>query len=378
MQKIKHFSLTLTSALLLCFAICLPTPGYAEQITPKTSTETFTPQAMLRYALAGIMVLLLLVILVLSNAVINAGKLYWEREKKKLSSSVKALLIFIFFSLSGTAHAEEVAISTTAKTAWMPADIGVMLIFLTLEFAVIFVLVRMLQQFLGFKTPEIRARKRIQWKHLFQKVNQTVAVEQEHVLDLDHDYDGIRELDNKIPSWWQYAFYATMVFSAVYLYRMFVSETLPDQFQELQTANRVAAVQKVEYLKNAANNIDENNVVMLDASGIAEGAALYIKNCQACHGDKGQGGVGPNLTDDYWLHNGNIKDIFKSIKYGWQEKGMKSWKDDFSPIQMAQLSSYIKSLHGTNPSPAKEPQGTLYTEAGATDKLQDTITSTHL
>ena len=84
--------------------------------------------------------------------------------------------------------------------------------------------------------------------------------------------------------------------------------------------------------------------------------------CAPCHGAEGQGVVGPNLTDDYWLHKGSVKDVFKTIKYGVPEKGMKSWKDDFSPVQIAQIASYIKSLHGSKPANAKEPQGELYKE----------------
>jgi cytochrome c oxidase cbb3-type subunit 3 len=105
---------------------------------------------------------------------------------------------------------------------------------------------------------------------------------------------------------------------------------------------------------------------MMGAAEITEGATLYSKNCIACHGDKGQGGVGPNLTDDYWIHKGGIRDIFYTIKYGWAEKGMKSWKEDFSPVQIAQLASFVKTLHGTNPPAPKEKQGELYTENDAT------------
>jgi cytochrome c oxidase cbb3-type subunit 3 len=136
---------------------------------------------------------------------------------------------------------------------------------------------------------------------------------------------------------------------------------------------------KAAYLKKGANNVDETNVVMLSDAEIGEGAALYAKNCIACHGDKGQGGVGPNLTDDYWIHKGGIKDIFYSIKYGWQEKGMKPWKDDFSPSQIAQLSSFIRTLKGTNPPAPKEKQGELYTEeasAPVADSSSTTKTDT--
>lgn len=354
--------------------VILPALLSAGQVLAATGQETIKApdsQDLLRYALAGIMILLLLVIAVLGNAVAAAGKVYAEQEKQRKQSNrlLKTLLLPALIAISSVSHAAETVEQPPAHSSWPATDITLMLIFLSIEFIIIFVLSRMLQQFLRVTADKPR-RKPVQWKLLFQKVNQTVAVEEESSLDLAHDYDGIRELDNKVPAWWRYAFYATMLFSVVYLYRMFVSHSLPEQLEELNIANEVAALQKEAYLKNAANNIDENNVTLLDASGIAAGAALYGQNCLACHGDKGQGGVGPNLTDDYWLHKGGLKDVFRSIKYGWPEKGMKSWKDDFSPTQIAQLASFVKSLHGSNPAGGKEPQGELYTET-ATGNQQD-------
>ncbi|WP_118953501.1 cbb3-type cytochrome c oxidase N-terminal domain-containing protein [Taibaiella helva] len=320
---------------------------------------------MVRYTLAGMLVLMLCVIAILGNAVSSAAKLYWERKEKERqrppSATTTALLVLILLSgIVLPAHAQEAKEAVKVPGSSLPVDITVLLIIVSLEFAVILVLAKMLLQFLNTREQEVRTVKKLRFKRLFQKLNQTVPVEEEHILDLHHDYDGIRELDNKIPAWWRYAFYGTILFSAVYLYRMFVSEALPDQLQELAVANKEAAIQKAEYLKNAANNVDENNVVMMGASAIAEGQSLFVRNCLACHGDKGQGGVGPNLTDDYWLHKGGLKNIFYSIKYGWPEKGMKSWKEDFSPVQIAQLASFVRSIQGTSPAGGKEPQGELY------------------
>ena len=118
-----------------------------------------------------------------------------------------------------------------------------------------------------------------------------------------------------------------------------------------------------EFMKTSANNVDESTVKMLtDPSDLNTGKDIFISTCAACHGKFGEGTVGPNLTDEYWLHGGGVKDIFKTIKYGWPDKGMKSWKEDFSPVQIAQLTSYIRTLKGSNPPKPKDMQGELYIE----------------
>ena len=97
---------------------------------------------------------------------------------------------------------------------------------------------------------------------------------------------------------------------------------------------------------------------------LAGGQKIFSTACTPCHLADGGGSVGPNLTDDYWIHGNTIQDIFKTIKYGYPEKGMKSWQEDYTPAQIAQLASFIKSLQGTHPAKPKEPQGILVVEAG--------------
>ena len=174
------------------------------------------------------------------------------------------------------------------------------------------------------------------------------------------------------------SFYGSILFGVIYLIRMYGTQTLPTQLEELAEANKAAEVQKAEYLKLAANNVDENSVKLSDAAGIAAGKDLFMANCVACHGRGGEGTVGPNLTDDYWLHKGGLKDIFYTIKYGWAEKGMKSWKDDFSPGQIANIASFVTTLHGTNPPNPKEKQGELWIESGtaATDSTSAVAATT--
>jgi cytochrome c oxidase cbb3-type subunit 3 len=190
---------------------------------------------------------------------------------------------------------------------------------------------------------------------------------------LDHDYDGIRELDNALPPWWKYGFYVTIVVAVIYLLRFHMWGTGPSPEQEYATEMEKAQIQIQEYMAKAKDLVDENNVSLADASGISAGNALYQKTCVACHGQKGEGGVGPNLTDDYWIHGGSMNDIFKTIKYGFPDKGMQSWQAQFSPKQIQQISSFVKSLHGTNPSNPKAPQGDLYQEGGKEQPATDSI-----
>lgn len=209
-------------------------------------------------------------------------------------------------------------------------------------------------------------------ENIWDKMNQFTPIEEEHKIDTGHSYDGIRELNNITPPWFTIGFISSIIFAIIYMWRYHVSHTAPLMIEEYQNAVAIAEMEKNEFLKNQANMVDENSVKMLSASEIAAGENLFKTHCAACHGANGAsvpGGVGPNLSDNFWIHGNNISDIFKTIKYGYPDKGMKSWKDDFSPNQIAQLSSFIKSIEGKNLSGGKEPQG----EEPKTVAVQDTI-----
>ncbi len=209
---------------------------------------------------------------------------------------------------------------------------------------------------------------------IMMSLTDAVAIEEEDSIMLDHDYDGIKELDNNLPPWWKYGFYLTIVVAIVYLINYHVIGTGDLQGKEYEKEIAQAKLEVDEFMKTSANNVDENTVKLLtEATDIATGKDLYIVNCVACHGKGGEGTVGPNLTDDYWLHGASIQDLFKTLKYGWVEKGMKAWKEDLSPMQMAQIASFIKTLKGTNPPNPKAPQGDLYTEAGVAPISDSTV-----
>lgn len=193
---------------------------------------------------------------------------------------------------------------------------------------------------------------------MWEKLLSLKPLSAEKDVELDHDFDGIKELNNPIPPWFNVLFYGTIVAAFVYILYFHVFEAGNLQAQEYKNELVVAEKQKADYVKKAGNLIDENSVKLLtDASKIKEGEQLYATKCAVCHGEKGEGKVGPNLTDEYWLHGGSIQEVFKSIKYGWPAKGMVAWQNSMNGGQMQELASYILSLQGTNPAGAKEAQG---------------------
>lgn len=192
----------------------------------------------------------------------------------------------------------------------------------------------------------------------WQKVLSLKPLSEEKDMMIDHDYDGIQELDNPTPGWFMYLFYATIAFAFVYILNFHVFNLGKLQDEEYAIEVKEAETAKAAFLAQSANNVNENTVALsTDAGVIAEGKAIYTKNCVACHGANGEGTVGPNLTDDYWLHGGKINNVFKTIKYGVPEKGMVSWEKQLTPKQISDVANYIKSLAGTNPPNGKEPQG---------------------
>lgn len=188
-------------------------------------------------------------------------------------------------------------------------------------------------------------------------------IEEEEDIALGHSYDGIVELDNGMPPWLRYLFTATIVFAIIYLFNYLVFDSGLNQIQEYEQELALAEKQAEQRTLLAANSLDESNVtIVVDNAQIAEGKALYDQNCKACHGGLGEGTVGPNLTDAYWLHGGKINDIFKTIKYGVPEKGMISWQAKLKPVEIQKVASYILTIQGTNPPNAKAPQGDLFEE----------------
>jgi cytochrome c oxidase cbb3-type subunit III len=186
-------------------------------------------------------------------------------------------------------------------------------------------------------------------------------IAEEKDIVMEHQFDGIAELDNPTPAWFMVLFYGTIIFAIIYLlsYHVFGLGNL--QEEEYAIELRQAEDAKIAFLQkpgSAANKINENNVEQSkDAGALTAGAGLFKTACAPCHGEHAEGLVGPNLTDEFWIHGGTVNNIFKTIKYGVPDKGMIAWEKTLKPKQIADLASYIMSLKGSNPAGAKAPQG---------------------
>lgn len=211
------------------------------------------------------------------------------------------------------------------------------------------------------------------WDRLMNSLNRSVPVERERDVLLDHNYDGIMELDNQLPPWWKYGFYVTIVIAFVYLINYHVLGTGKLQVAEYNAEMALAKAEKETRMKNSAENITEASVVLLkETAALAEGATIFKNNCVACHGDKAQGIAGPNLTDEFWIHGGGIKNVFHTITEGVPGKVMISWKEKLTPLQIEKVASYVLSLYGTNPPGGLAPQGDKYIETASSDTLKTT------
>lgn len=198
------------------------------------------------------------------------------------------------------------------------------------------------------------------WSKFWDRFNKRVPAEKEATILLDHNYDGIRELDNHLPPWWTAFFYLSMVFAVIYMlvYHVFDMAPLPGELYDIEVAEAktVAAARLA-----GGDGIDEATVTFSDDAVVIEnGKKIYDMQCASCHRDDGGGNIGPNMTDAYWIHGGSMGDIFNIIKYGVPQKGMISWEALLSPAQMRDVASYIMSLAGSDPPNAKAPQGDLY------------------
>ncbi|MCK5124669.1 MAG: c-type cytochrome [candidate division Zixibacteria bacterium] len=215
---------------------------------------------------------------------------------------------------------------------------------------------------------------------------------------LDHEYDGIQEMDNNLPKWWLYLFIFTIGWAVLYMlyYHVFqVGYLQEDEYRQEMNPNYIRVAESdlkvlgllpeyhspyhnprgdvtprsliashgkgVRVMMTAATDT-VTYITLIDPTSISEGKNIFLTNCAQCHGNLGEGGVGPNLTDDYWLHKDDISSIVKSVKYGYPAKGMIPWLGTLKEDDVVKTASFIQTLRGTKPPNGRAPQGELVTE----------------
>ncbi|MCF8464591.1 MAG: c-type cytochrome [Flavobacteriales bacterium] len=365
-NKTKLFSAASTFMLLSASAFAqeskVPVPW--ENMVKADDTAVF-------WVLASFAVLLLILIWVVAGVTkgLLTNKDLWKGKWKKAAKTV-AILIgggMLFSSTSAMAQAEAAAASLFEMSDglfWIMIIVNLFLLLVLL--GMIYNLSSLIKS-LRTADDEVAAAA-VPEKSIWEgSLSAAVPLAQEKDILMDHEYDGIMELDNKLPPWWLYMFYFTIIFGVVYIaYYQFQGGH--GQYDEYNTEMTEAATAKEAMLANSANNVDENTATILtDATSISNGKAKFESLCVACHGTSGGSsqnplGVGPNLTDEYWIHGGGIQNVFKTIKYGVPAKGMISWEAQLTPVQIQEVASYVISLQGSNPENAREPQGEIWKE----------------
>ena len=200
-------------------------------------------------------------------------------------------------------------------------------------------------------------------KKISAVLNRSVPIEKEKDIMLDHDFDGIKELNNSVPPWFNLLFYGTIVIAIVYMIDFHVLGSGNIMVDEYLSEVKIANEKREELIRTGAF-INENNVVLLkEAADLEKGKKIWDVNCTPCHGPDGGGTVGPNLTDENWIHGVGIKNVFKTISNGVPAKGMIAWKTMLTPKQIQEVSSYVLSLQGTKPATGKPPEGTIWVDS---------------
>lgn len=332
---------------------------YGQNATVSAASKGFTMDT--NTLLIIFALFLLIPIWILSNTFITTAKRFYEFKIK--SGTIKVLIPFGLLVMSSSLMAQ---VTPAASTPGLSSNAMTILLLgvIAAELILILFFARrtndFIQKMFGNESIPASSLDPLTWfKGKWASMN-FKPIEEEYKIDTGHSYDGIRELDNIIPPWFTTAFLITILFGVGYLYRYHIAKSAPMQIEEYKNAVAVAELKHDEFLKTQANAIDENSVALMTGADLEEGKKTFVMLCAACHKTDGGGLVGPNLTDEYWVHGGALKDLFKTVKYGYPEKGMISWKEQLSPSQMAQVVNYILTLKGTNPPDAKEKQGDLY------------------
>lgn len=314
-------------------------------------------------------VILVVVIIVLSGSIIVFVKSDYFKQKvaEKSNTAIIAIILTVgalFSSFNASALTFIRAGEGEKDGPWLLVENMDLYGLLTINIVLLFVVVYLRNFFnqmvaMTKKEAELTAEQPIV-AETFTKINailtDAVPIEEEHKILLDHEYDGIQELDNNLPPWWVWGFVACIIFAFVYLINYHVLGVSDLQIKAYEKEMDQAQKEIDAYLSKMAMNVDETNAtLMTEKSDLATGKTIFDNNCTICHKSKGEGDVGPNLTDKNWVYGYDVKDIFYSVKKG-RPAGMPEHASKLNPIQIQQVSSYVLSLPETK---GKDAQGTI-------------------
>lgn len=349
--------------------------GAADPAANVTFVPDYNENLTLFYWLFGSIIVLLIAIIIMSTSITTLVKSDYfkkkleERGKEKGENSTPIASILAIIGAFGAmvvgnnSHALTFMAAGEAEkgTPWLIVenmDLYFMVVINVILLGVLFYLRRMFRDFMAMARPKAaEATPETAIKKINVILTDAVAIEEEHTILMQHEYDGIRELDNNLPPWWVWGFVATIIFAVVYVfnYHIFGTADLQIKAYDKEIAQAKADVKK--YQEEHAMNVDETTATLLtDAAAISSGKAIFESNCVVCHNPKGEGNIGPNLTDDHWIYGPDVKDLFKTIKLG-TPNGMPEHASKLNPVQIQEVSSFVLSLPNT---PGKAPDGKLY------------------
>lgn len=337
---------------------------------------------LLAISMIAVAVVMVFVIWGMGQVLIALSRQLLDKEKSKASiTTITALLVFLLFSIN--AMGQNAPLTETIKVIPNYGGLSettfyfLVAVILTEITTILFIFLsvrRIYTELLPAKAKAVATQSKLAalWIKVDKKLlTKAIPIEREADYLLDHNYDGIQELDNALPPWWKYGFIITIGVAIIYFFHFVVGDGKTPT-QEYQDEIAYAQAAKEEYDANNKDKIDAANVPLADANGIKAGKEYFMANCIACHGSNGEGGAGPNLTDNYWLHKGSLNDIFTTITKGYPDKGMQSWAVKFSPKEISQIASFVTTLKGTNPANPKAPQGDIFVPAGGADSAKKT------
>jgi cytochrome c oxidase cbb3-type subunit 3 len=353
LNKMKSLMIVLTSFLMGSVAFAQETEKAVTTVVEQSRPlyEKFGMTSTQLFILMTVVTLIL--VIVVGALAFNAKHIIDFRMNKKGGITKAVILLIGFFSTTQVMAADD---EIEAKTFSIPFPDESFYIFLAFDIALVMIILYLTGLMNGMLYEFVQKKRKAIWSRWSKSLTDATPIESEASILLDHDYDGIKELDNNLPPWWKWGFYITIVWAFGYLtYYHILGGTLQEEEFQIEMAEGAAQVEA--YKKAHPELITPDNVELLtDKSSLSKGRGIYEQKCQVCHMEGGRGGVGPNLTDENWIYEGDIKGIFESIYYG-RSNGMQPWNGMLNGAEIQAVASYVYHLDPILPPEGQEPKG---------------------